>query len=210
MTGIPVTSSQELEPIPPAAFLWRAYDPKVKADLFSTGLETPAGTYLVDPIPLAPAPLSELRQSGSVVGIFVTNENHIRAAGTFAETFGVPIYLHPKLSSHLDVPGVTTFADAAIFSGGLTALAIDGAPLGESALYSTANGGTLVVGDALINFEPYGFDLLPDKYCLDPALMRRCLPRLLDYTFERIFFAHGTPIVHDAYARLEQLLRKTR
>ena len=64
----------------------------------------------------------------------------------------------------------------------------------------------MVMGDALINFEPHGFGLLPSKYCLDPKLMRRSLRKLLDYSFARIFFAHGIPILSGARAKVEQLL----
>jgi glyoxylase-like metal-dependent hydrolase (beta-lactamase superfamily II) len=68
----------------------------------------------------------------------------------------------------------------------------------------------MVVGDALINFEPHGFGLLPAKYCLDPSLMRQSLRKLLDYAFDRMLFAHGTPILSGARARLERLLAASR
>ena len=44
--------AQEVDEVSPGIFVWQAYDSKVKADLFSTALETQAGTFLVDPIPL--------------------------------------------------------------------------------------------------------------------------------------------------------------
>ena len=68
----------------------------------------------------------------------------------------------------------------------------------------------MVVGDALINFEPYGFGLLPAKYCRDFKRMRQALTKLLDYSFERILFAHGTPILAGARERLEKLLGVSR
>jgi glyoxylase-like metal-dependent hydrolase (beta-lactamase superfamily II) len=68
----------------------------------------------------------------------------------------------------------------------------------------------MVLGDALINFEPRGFGLLPAKYCLNPRMMRRSLAKLLDYTFERMLFAHGTPILSGARDRLKELLATTR
>jgi glyoxylase-like metal-dependent hydrolase (beta-lactamase superfamily II) len=78
------------------------------------------------------------------------------------------------------------------------------------ALHHAANGGTMVLGDALINFEPHGFGFLPAKYCLNARMMRRSLRKLLDYAFDRMFFAHGTPILSGARARVEQLLTSTR
>jgi len=91
---------------------------------------------------------------------------------------------------------------------GLNAVPIDGAPAGEIAVYCDADGGTLVIGDALINFEPYGFALLPPKYCSSAKLMRKSLRTLLDYSFERMLFAHGIPILSGARQRLKQLLEK--
>jgi hypothetical protein len=68
----------------------------------------------------------------------------------------------------------------------------------------------MVIGDALINFEPYGFGLLPAKYCSNFKLMRRSLSQLLDYSFERMLFAHGMPILSRARERLELLLTEHR
>jgi glyoxylase-like metal-dependent hydrolase (beta-lactamase superfamily II) len=90
--------------------------------------------------------------------------------------------------------------------GSFRAIKIDGAADGEFALYQPDDGGALIVGDALINFEPHGFDLLPQKYCNNQKQMIRSLRRLLDLDFDRIFFAHGNPIVTRARERLALLL----
>jgi hypothetical protein len=200
--------AQEIDQIASGIFSWQAYDKTVKADLFSTGLETPAGTWLVDPIALMPEALPSLRARRPVSGIFVTNVNHSRAAGQFSQMFAVSIFVHAGLSNGVDFPASTPVQDGEAFSEGLTAIAIDGGPAGEMALHSNEGGGTIVLGDALINFEPHGFGLLPAKYCLDAKLMRRSLRKLLDYSFERMFFAHGTPILRSGRARVEQLLGK--
>jgi glyoxylase-like metal-dependent hydrolase (beta-lactamase superfamily II) len=94
-----------------------------------------------------------------------------------------------------------------MFCGNLLAIEIPGGPEGEAAIYDARDGGSLIVGDALINFEPYGFAFLPKKYCMDEKQMHRSLRRLLDYDFERMLFAHGTPIMQSARKKLEQLLR---
>lgn len=187
-----MASATEIEQIGRNLWLWRVYDSSVKAELCSTAITTGARTYLVDPAPLAPEARSELGASSTVAGIIITNENHERAAADFAHEFRAPIYS----------AGSNPFAD------GLTAIQIEGAPAGEIAVYSDADGGSMVVGDALINFEPHGFTLLPAKYCSNPKLMRRSLPTLLDYSFERMLFAHGTPILSGARRRLEQLLKE--
>ena len=196
--------AQEIDQVAPGLSLWQAYDKTVKADLFSTALETPAGIYLVDPIPF------DLRAQRKVAGIFVTNANHTRAASQFARLFRAPIFVHAELQGTVDFPNATGVQDGKVFSEGLTGIAIEGGPAGEMALHYDDGGGTLVLGDALINFEPHGFGLLPAKYCLDARLMRRSLGKLLDYAFDRMLFAHGTPILSGARARVEQLLATIR
>lgn len=202
--------TQEVDQVSPGIFVWQAYDSKIRADLFSTALETPAGLYVVDPIPLGPDGLLSLRAYAKPAGIFVTNGNHARAATEFAKTFSVSTHLHDTLRGSSDFPQAAWVQDGEMFSQGLTAVAINGGPAGEMALHCEGNGGTMVLGDALINFEPHGFGLLPGKYCLDPKLMHRSLRKLLDYSFERILFAHGTPILCNARARVEQLLATIR
>lgn len=202
--------AQEIDQVAPGIFTWQVYDPAVKADLYSTGLETRGGTYLVDPADLDTEAMETLEARLKIAGIVVTNENHERAARRFAERFSVPVYVHEGSAKTSPFQRTIELQDKGEIEPGLTAVAIDGAPAGEIALHYEAGGGTIVVGDALINFEPHGFGLLPGKYCRDFKLMRRSLPRLLDYSFERMLFAHGTPILSGARARLEQLLAVNR
>jgi glyoxylase-like metal-dependent hydrolase (beta-lactamase superfamily II) len=98
-------------------------------------------------------------------------------------------------------------ADGSEICDELRVIGIEGAAPGEIILHYAPGGGTLIIGDALINFEPYGFTFLPNKYCSREKEMRRSLRKLLDYKTERILFAHGTPILSGASDRLQRLLR---
>ena len=202
-------SASEIESVFSGISLWRAYDPTVKAELFSTALETAAGIYVVDPIPLEPTAMTSLTARSPLVGVIVTNENHERAAAHFAGKFKVPLYLHPAVSNAIKLSGVSAIHPNS-GQAEWRAVAIEGAPVGEIAIHFAAAGGTMVVGDTLINFDPYGFALLPAKYCSNFKLMRRSLSKLLDYSFERMFFAHGMPILAQARERLELLLKEQR
>jgi hypothetical protein len=202
--------AQEVDEVAPGILIWQAYDSKIRADLFSTALTTHTGTYVVDPIPLASDGLRTLRAQRKAAGIFVTNVNHARAAAEFARTLSLPIFAHGELSGTPDFPHVTAVQDGEVLSRGLTAVALDGGPAGEMALHYNDNGGTMILGDALINFEPHGFGVLPAKYCLDASLLRQSLAKLLNYPFERMLFAHGTPILSGARVHVEQLLATIR
>jgi hypothetical protein len=186
--------------------IWHTYDPAVKAELCSTCLATVAGIYLIDPIPLRKQALDGLIGSSQVAGIVVTNSNHHRAATQFAQRFPVGIFAHHEAFPDEKPSCLTTIADGEEISDGLRVIDIHGAAAGEIVVHFTGNGGTLVVGDALVNFEPHGFSLLPAKYCSNQKQMCRSLRKLLDYKAERILFAHGTPILSNTSERLRGLL----
>lgn len=187
-------------------FLWQSYDPAVKADLYSTAIATSAGLFLVDPILLEPDAMGRLIASSVIGGIVVTNANHCRAASQLAEELGTTIFSHPMACSDCKFPRSRALRESLAVD--LRAIEIEGAAPGEIALCHDRDGGTIIMGDALINFEPYGFTFLPAKYCSKPREMRRSLRQLLDYEFEQMFFAHGTPLIGGAKKRLEQLLTK--
>ena len=136
----------------------------------------------------------------------MTNGNHHRASAQFAEDFAVPIVAHPDSFPDKQPKRLRKVADGDEICAGLQVIGIEGAADGEITLHYTPNGGTLIVGDALINFEPYGFTFLPAKYCSNQKQMRRSLRRLLNYKAERMLFAHGTPILCRASERLRGLL----
>jgi glyoxylase-like metal-dependent hydrolase (beta-lactamase superfamily II) len=200
-----MTAAAEFQRVAPHLFFCQSYDPKIKADLSTTAITTSKGTFLVDPIPLTDLAFDQLRRAGGVGGVIVTNANHFRASHRYAALFSVPIYARPESLTNV-TPSITEIQDGTHICDALAAIAIEGAAPGEVALYSPEYGGTLIFGDALINFEPHGFTFLPRKYCLDRKQMRRSLRKLLDRQFERILFAHGTPILSQGSTRLQQLL----
>jgi len=186
--------------------IWHAYDPGVKAELYSTCLLTSAGACLIDPIPLQSETLEEVVRPGRVAGVIVTSSNHHRSSVQFAEQFSAPIFARAATFPNNQPRELQRVADGDQICDGRRVITIEGAAAGEIVVHYTPRGGTLIVGDALINFEPYGFTFLPGKYCSNEKEMRRSLRKLLDYKTERILFAHGTPILSEAGERLKQLL----
>jgi len=182
-------------------WLWQAYDPATKADLSSSAVRNGDQLILVDPIPLAPAAVAKLKSLGTVSAVIVTNSNHARAAAAFAAQLDVPVFASEAGVSALQSKLARTCAEGEIMPG-LAAIPIKGAAPGEMVFHFAQGRGTLVIGDALINFQPYGFCLLPAKYCSNQRLMRASLRQLLDWPFERLLFAHGSPILAAARARL--------
>ena len=201
-----MSPASDFDRIAPHLALWHGYDHAVKADLYSTCVLTPRGAYLVDPIPLQSETLDELVGSGRVSGIIVTNSNHYRASAQFAEQFSIPVFARCETFSDKMPRQFRKVADGDEICDGLLLSGIEGAAAGEIVLHYAPSGGTLIVGDALINFEPYGFTFLPAKYCSNEKEMRRSLRKLLKYKADRILFAHGSPILSGATDRLQALL----
>jgi hypothetical protein len=200
-----MVEATDLATLADGLWLWQAYDPAMKADLSSSAVKCGNRLFLIDPIPLAPAALAELKTHGTADAVLVTNSNHPRATVAFAEQLDAAIFASEPSLSELRSNRARACVGGEIVTG-LTAITIEGAAPGEMVFHFAASGGTLVIGDALINFEPYGFCLLPAKYCSNQRLMRASLRQLLAWPFERLLFAHGSPILTSARARLATLL----
>jgi glyoxylase-like metal-dependent hydrolase (beta-lactamase superfamily II) len=186
--------------------IWHAFDPSVKADLFSTAVATAKGTILVDPIKPSSDDLSQLQARAPITGIVITSQNHWRASNQLSHQLSVPIFAHATAELENVSSSFVPVANIDRLESGLEIIAIEGAAPGEIAIWYEPDGGTLIVGDALINVEPYGFTLLPPKYCADHRKMRRSLRQLADRKLKRIFFAHGLPIISGAVPRFRALL----
>ena len=191
------------------AFIWQRYNPSVKAEFFSTALNNRAGTSLIDPTPLSDELLAPALGEHRIAGVFVTNANHARAAAAFSTRFAVPIFAQAAAGAEINEAAVTAVHDGDTHLG-LQVVALDGAAVGEIALYSSDGAGTVVIGDAVINFGSNGFALLPAKYCENSRLLPKSLRKLLTLKFERMLFAHGTPILSGARAKLAELLDASR
>ena len=203
-----MSPAPDVDLVAPGVFIWQNYDPAVKADLFSTAIETESGLFIVDPIELDEGALHFLTNGRKVAGIIISSANHIRAAGQFARNFSARVFAHPELATKSEFGVDVALSENEKPARDLRVIFIDGAAVGEIALHCEREEGTLILGDALINFGSHGLDFLPAKYCSNAKQMRRSLRKLLDLDFERIFFAHGTPILVSARARLEALLNK--
>jgi len=201
-----MTAATDLDKIASDLFIWQAYDQAANSDLFSSAIATRNRIFVVDPIPLRKAPFAQLHEQGVIAGVVITNANHLRASGQFAERFSVPIFAHRAAFPDTMPRQFSELADGEKICDELHVIGIDGAAPGEIALHYASGDGTLIVGDALINFRPYGFTFLPGKYCSNEKEMRRSLRKLLTYKTERMLFAHGLPILSKASDRLRQLL----
>jgi glyoxylase-like metal-dependent hydrolase (beta-lactamase superfamily II) len=201
-----VKTASDFDRIASNIAIWHGYDSAVKADLFSTCILTSGGAYLIDPIPLQSDMLGKLFGACPVAGVIVTNSNHHRVSAQFAAKFLAPVFARCETFPDKTAQQFRSVADGEEICDELRVIGIEGAGPGEIALYHPADNGTLIVGDALINFEPYGCTFLPGKYCSNEKQMRQSLRKLLACRAERMLFAHGIPILSGASERLQDLM----
>jgi glyoxylase-like metal-dependent hydrolase (beta-lactamase superfamily II) len=195
--------SQSLQNIAPGVWSWHAYDETVRTDLYSTAVLAESGLVLIDPIRLCDAGLDELALHKPVVAIVLTNENHSRSALWFRGRFGSPIFSHPDALGALTLAVDGTLGPVRRVAGNLTVLEIPGAASGEIALLHP--GGSLHFGDAVVNLESTGLALLPDKYCLDPLVLKQSMQSLPVDGVELVTFAHGPALVQGGGKLIQSL-----
>lgn len=197
-----MAQADEFQQVAPGVVQWQAYDSRIKTDLCASAVVAAAGLVFIDPIPLAAEALEELTAHATPHAIVVTNHNHWRSAEDYRRRFSIPVHAHPSANED-GTPDVLLHEDD-VLAGDLRVIELPGGAIGEIAVLHP--GGSLHLGDALIHVEPIGFALLPDQYCTDAKQLRESLRKLLQADFQLLLFAHGTPIVTDARARLARLL----
>jgi hypothetical protein len=198
-----MSRADEFHQLRPDLFVWQAYEKAVKTDLTCCACRTEKGLVFIDPIPLEKDPEAELLAIAPPRAIILTSSNHDRAAETYRKRFSIPIYAHTDAAPEFPFPVDHPIAHGETILDEFNMHAIAGAAAGEVALHRKD---ALHFGDAVIHQPPYGFALLPDRYCADPREMRASLGKLLRIPFELMTFAHGLPIVARAQQRLSLLL----
>ena len=192
----------EYSTVRPGLFHWQGYEAAVKCDCSSTALVTPAGLIFIDPIPLAEEALKDLvaQSLSAPAAVVLTSGNHQRESMALAKRFGIPIFAPVEAGD--DIIADQRFHHGAPVAG-MESIPLPGFGPGETAfLHERA----LVFGDALINLEPEGLRLLPEKYRDDKKQSLRSLALLQELQPQMLLFAHGHPIIQNAATRLKAKL----
>lgn len=195
--------AEEFQTVRNDLFFWQAYSPAVKCDLSSSARLFGGSLVFIDPIPLAPEALEELVSLGLPAAVLLTSSNHARAAAEYRKRFSIPIIAHAAAATEFDFEVDLLVAEGDRPVDHLEVIELTGGAPGEIAYHA---GNVLHVGDALIDFPPLGFSILPDKYCTNPGELRLSLGKLLRFNFELLTFAHGLPLATRAHQRLASLL----
>ena len=165
------------------------------------------GNVCIDPVQPGDQDLVDIERTG-VGRILLTNRNHSRASNLVRERTGASVFIHPDDAPH--ALGQGTVVDGELLIGEKVGpLVVEPAPgksPGEVVLHWPERG-LLIVGDAVIGNPPGRCALLREKVMDDPSRLRISLRNLLELDFDVLLFGDGTPIVHDAKARLRELVQ---
>lgn len=178
--------------------IWRGFDSVVRCDCGSTAVLTSRGWVIFDPLALSGDAWAEILDVANVHAIALTNGNHQRDSLPLKKTLQVSIHAPESARGEIDADFWLKNGEAL---AGFSLVDLPGATPGESAW---CDGRRLVLGDALIHFDQLEF--LPDKYCTNPAELRKSVRKLLDLDFDSVFFAHGLPLLTHAHEKIAALL----
>jgi glyoxylase-like metal-dependent hydrolase (beta-lactamase superfamily II) len=197
-----------LKEIAKGLYCWSSFHDQWKIDFNSYALQSAKGVVFVDPIKPTASLLKNLEALGEPAGIYLTNAHHDRAAHWFRKRYQIQIYAHEKAQADCDTKIDVPVLDGEKLPGGLKAIHLPGATPGGVAFYSKMNGGTLMLGDSILNHREKGLMLLPDQYCEDGRLAKQSLNKVLDLRFKIVTFAHGDPICQNAKKQIAAILKK--
>ena len=188
-----------IEEILPGVCRWSAFSPAHRVELTAHAVGSDDGLRIFDPI-VPPSEVALPRSSRDRV--LLTNENHERAAAAWLAE-GVPVWCSPEAGTTL--PGIQRWGAGADPdpAPGWTRIPLAGGPPGETA-FLLPKRSLMIFGDAVVNLPGRGLEILPDKYCRDPRLLRESLRGLPD--FDHAMFAHGEPLLAAAGRRVASLL----
>ena len=166
----------------------------------------PGGNLCIDPVEPSAEALDLLAREG-VARILLTNRNHVRAANLIRERTGARVAIHPADAAHARAQGALVDAElhAGERIGPFEVVGVPGKSPGEVAFHCVRRR-LLVVGDAFVGNPPGALSLLREKVMDDPALLRDSVRALSALDIDTVLTGDGVPILHDAGARLRELV----
>ncbi|HUA09524.1 MAG TPA: cupin domain-containing protein [Candidatus Acidoferrales bacterium] len=187
----------------PGVLMWSVWQPDRNFFFNSFFVKTGEGNLVVDPLPGDDALFAEIASLGGIHWIVVTNRDHQRAAGAFAQRFGAKIAASEADTPLLDVAVDRRLRDDDLILGARV-LAFDGLKTpGEIALW-LREGRALIVGDALWGDPAGSLRLMPAEKLADPAAAILSLRKLHAVFPEHVLVGDGACIFGDARGVLQR------
>ena len=172
---------------------------------------------LVDPLPLTAAEIRQIEDIGTPTHILLTCNWHLREGEIFRERWGCKIYLNARGLSEAETTIDGTFEGGDRLWDTIEVIHVPHVGWAEeTAFLVKGEKGILIVGDAVCGGRAdigvpegeIGIFINQLEAITDRQKARNSLVGLMEYPFDAICFAHGTPIRHQAKAAVQRFLDK--
>jgi hypothetical protein len=188
-------------------YCWSQFQDKHDLDFNGFAIVSAAGNVLVDPMPLSPHDLEQLRALGGVASIVLTNSYHLRDAQKIADALGARIAGPAQEQADFPIRCARWLKDGDELAPGLVVHELDGSKTpGELALVFDET--TLISGDLIRAHRAGTLQLLAAEKLKNPAAVLSSLRRLLARypRIEAVLVGDGWCCFHDGAAQLSRLV----
>lgn len=130
--------------------------------------------------------------------LIATNKHHLRDAQWWMEHYQIPLAMHESETNDYGFEVSRKLKDGDRIEARCRILHLPGKTEGEIGIYVEEDGGTLILGDALIG-DPMGkVKLLPKEKIQDRERLEQSLQKLRTLSFERLLIGDGEPLLAGA------------
>ena len=183
-----------LEKLSEKVYTWFRYSATLGYDLNGHVLVGDEGLLLVDPPELSYDEVDEVESLGDPQLVVITNRTHWRDTSAHLERWPLQVVAHEVEGPRL--PRVDRLVvDGERLPDGWDVLFVPGKTVGEIALYSPDEGGTILVGDTVIGEPPGSVGLVPEAKIEDKDQLMHSLRKIASLRFERLLVGDGQSIL---------------
>jgi len=186
---------------------WSWFSEEKQIDFNGHFLNVGEHRILVDPPPMTSSEIAQIRHSGQLDYILLTNRDHVRETATYQKEFQCRLYVPEIDAPEMSVTPDEVYRDQELLPGGIWVIQLsDQKSKGESALFIQQGKGVLIVGDAILGKPAGSVCMLPAEKYADVDKAREGLRRLLKYNFDSLLVGDGASILTGAKPIVEQAL----
>jgi glyoxylase-like metal-dependent hydrolase (beta-lactamase superfamily II) len=191
--------------IVPDVQMWSVPAPDKGYDFNGFAVNTEDGTVLIDPPEPAEEGWGAIDMMAPFAGLWITNRNHSRAAGTFRERYGLKVFAHEADAERLEAGADGTVTGDETLPGDIHLIHVPGKSPGEIAFHLPRSN-ALVVGDVVIGVPAGELSTYPEKVIDDMEGLRRSATKLLEYDFDALLLCDGEPITTGGKQKLREFV----
>ena len=193
----------------PGVYQWSRFSEE-KQLYFNGHLVVSSGKrFLIDPPLMTDEECADVARLGTIDAILLTNRDHVREAEQYRAALKTKV-LAPALDAPLmELQADGTFTHEDQLTDELRVIHIpDSKSPGESAFLLERDGGTLILGDALIGAPAGSLRLLPPDKFSDPLKAKAGLNVLLGYTYDTVLVGDGASLMSGGKEAIHQVIKE--